>query len=114
MQAYWPFHKLHCHRNEFADQTEESEPKFAAWMRKHGKMAVLKDDEVDRLERASTAVSGPTRQSVMESMYGRLNPKPAGTCEMGAGKVYSGVPADSIETRLVAVCSVTSSSRTIQ
>ena len=77
-QAYWPFHKTSCHRNEFADAVEEAEPKFARWMRSHGKMAVLKDDEVDRLERASHATSGPSRQDVMESMYGRLLPKPQG------------------------------------
>ena len=48
VQAYWPFHKPECKRNEFADAIQEKEPKFAAWMRKHGKQAVLKDDEVDR------------------------------------------------------------------
>jgi len=47
-------------------------------MRKHGKLAVLKDDEVDRLERANNAVSGTSRQDVMESMYGRIEPKPHG------------------------------------
>lgn len=47
-------------------------------MRQHGKMAVLKDDEVDRLERANTAVSGLSRQEVMDSMYGRLKPSPKG------------------------------------
>ena len=67
-----------CKRNEFADAIEEAEPKFANWMRKHGKMAVLKDDEVDRLERANNAVSGTSRQEVMESMYGRIEPKPQG------------------------------------
>ena len=46
-------------------------------MRRHKKLAVLKDDEVDRLERAQNASVGPSRQEVMESMYGRLNPKPA-------------------------------------
>ena len=76
MQAYWPFHKTECRRNEFADIIEESEPKFSRWMRNHGKMAVLKDDEVDRLERASKATSGLSRQEVMDSMYGRLEPKP--------------------------------------
>ncbi len=79
IQAYWPFHKSECRRNEFADIIEESEPKFARWMRSHGKLAVLKDDEVDRLERASSAASGPSRQDVMDSMYGRLEPKPKGT-----------------------------------
>ena len=48
LQAYWPFHKHECVKNEFADAIENSEPKFAAWMRKHGKQATLKDDEVDR------------------------------------------------------------------
>lgn len=80
MQAYWPFHKLECRRNEFADLIEDSEPKFARWMRAHGKIAVLKDDEVDRLERAAGAASGTSRQEVMESMYGRLEPKPQGPC----------------------------------
>ena len=46
-------------------------------MRKHGKMAVLKDDEVDRLERADKAVAGGrSRQEGMASMYGRADPKP--------------------------------------
>lgn len=73
MQQYWPFHKSNCKRNEFADAIEETEPKFATWMRRHGKIAVMKDDEVDRLERA-----GASRQDVMESMYGRVDPKPQG------------------------------------
>lgn len=77
-KQYWPFHKPACKRNEFADAIEESEPKFATWMRRHGKMAVMKDDEVDRLERAGKAASGATRQEVMESMYGRIDPKPKG------------------------------------
>jgi hypothetical protein len=45
-------------------------------MRKHGKVAVLKDDEVERLERANKATSGRSRQETMESMYGRADPKP--------------------------------------
>ena len=44
------------------------------------KLAVLKDDEVDRLERASAACTGASRQEVMESMYNRLEPKPKGAC----------------------------------
>ena len=76
LQFYWPFHKTQCRRNEFADMIEDSEPKFARWMRSHGKLAVLKDDEVDRLERAAGATSGPSREDVMDSMYGRLEPKP--------------------------------------
>lgn len=78
LQSYWPFHKPHCRRNEFADLIESSEPKFASWMRRHGKQAVLKDDEVDRLERAGQAASGASRQDVMDSMYGRMEPKPRG------------------------------------
>ena len=42
-RAYWPFHKEWCRQNDFADAAEKTEPKFARWMRKHGKMAVLKD-----------------------------------------------------------------------
>jgi len=75
-KAYWPFHKDICRRNDFADALEATEPKFARWMRKHGKQAVLRDDEVDRLERAGKATSGFSRQEVMESMYGRANPIP--------------------------------------
>ena len=78
-RAYWPFHREVCRRNDFADALEATEPKFARWMRKHGKQAVLKDDEVDRLERADKAAAGGgglNRQEVMESMYGRANPIP--------------------------------------
>eukprot|EP00242_Pyramimonas_sp_CCMP2087_P015836 CAMPEP_0198211372 /NCGR_PEP_ID=MMETSP1445-20131203/23451_1 /TAXON_ID=36898 /ORGANISM="Pyramimonas sp., Strain CCMP2087" /LENGTH=300 /DNA_ID=CAMNT_0043885617 /DNA_START=459 /DNA_END=1360 /DNA_ORIENTATION=+ len=66
-KAYWPFHKEWCTRNDFADLIEKQEPKFAKWMRKHGKQAVLKDDEVDRLER---------KIATMEDMYGKADPKP--------------------------------------
>ncbi len=68
-RAYWPFHKSACRRNDFADAIEASEPKFAGWMRRHGKLAVLKDDEVERLERAANAgrtSSGATREQVMQ------------------------------------------------
>ena len=58
---------------------EEAEPKFASWMRSHGKLAVLKDDEVDRLERAGAATMGASRTEVLESMYNRLEPRPQGT-----------------------------------
>ena len=61
---------------------EAAEPKFARWMRQHGKLAVLKDDEVDRLERAAVASTGYTRDEVMNSMYGRLDPKPARTMRL--------------------------------
>lgn len=54
-QAYWPFHRVWCHKNDFADAVEKEEPNFARWMRKHGKMAVLKDDEVDRIERKASS-----------------------------------------------------------
>lgn len=78
LQAYWPFHRLACHRNEFADAVEDAEPKFASWMRGHGKLAVLKDDEADRLERAGAATTGASRAEVLQSMYNRLEPKPQG------------------------------------
>lgn len=77
-QAYWPFHQTSCHKNEFADAVEEAEPKFAGWMRSHGKLAVLKDDEIERLERAGAATMGVSRAEVMDSMYNRLEPKPKG------------------------------------
>lgn len=49
---------------------------------------MMKDDEVDRLERAGTAVSGATRQEVMESMYGRVDPKPRGMVIVGLVFTY--------------------------
>lgn len=73
-KAYWPFHKEFCKRNDFADMIERDEPKFAKFIRKHGKVAVLKDDEVDRIERAGKATSGYSRDEVMQSMYGNANP----------------------------------------
>ncbi len=45
-KACWPFHRSACRPNQFADAVEAAEPKFAGWMRGHGKLAVLKDDEV--------------------------------------------------------------------
>ncbi|KAI8475993.1 MAG: hypothetical protein J3K34DRAFT_453232 [Monoraphidium minutum] len=77
-KAYWPFHRAACRPNQFADAVEGSEPKFAAWMRGHGRLAVLKDDEVDRLERASKPGGcwGLSRAEVLDGMYGRIDPKP--------------------------------------
>lgn len=69
---------MSCHANEFADAVEATEPKFARWMRSHGKLAVLKDDEIERLERAGAATMGTSRAEVMNSMYNRLEPKPKG------------------------------------
>ncbi len=83
-RAYWPFHRAACRRNEFAEAVEATEPRFARWMRGHGRLAVLKDDEVDRLERAAAAASGPGREAVMDSMYGRLQPTPAAPAYTGA------------------------------
>ena len=42
-KAYWPFHREWCRRNDFADHVEKTQPKFARFLRKHGKQAVLKD-----------------------------------------------------------------------
>lgn len=39
MQSFWPFHRVYCKANEFADAIEAQEPKFAAFLRKHGKQA---------------------------------------------------------------------------
>lgn len=69
-----------CRRNEIADAVQDSDAKFATWLPKHGKQAVLKDDEVDRIERAAAATCGTqSREDVIASMYGRLDPKPEGT-----------------------------------
>jgi len=57
-KAYWPFHKEWCTRNDFADLIEKQEPKFAKWMRKHGKQAVLKDGASKILHAALVAPSG--------------------------------------------------------
>ena len=54
-RAYWPFHRAWCRRNDFADVVERTEPKFARWMRAHGKQAVLKDGAVDCLSRFTRA-----------------------------------------------------------
>lgn len=41
---------------------------------------MLKDAEVERLERAGRAASGSiSRAECLESMYGRIDPKPRGT-----------------------------------
>ena len=63
-QSYWPFHRAWCRSNEFADALEATEPRFARWMRKHHKIAVLKDDEVDRLERKARAAPARARRGV--------------------------------------------------
>ena len=62
VQSYWPFHRAWCRSNEFADALEATEPRFARWMRKHHKIAVLKDDEVDRLERKARVGYARTRR----------------------------------------------------
>ena len=54
-KTYWPFHRAFCRKNEFADATEGTEPKFARWMRSHGKQAVLKDGEFQKSEEAGVA-----------------------------------------------------------
>jgi len=74
--AYWPLHKPECKVNEFADIIESTEPKFATWMRNHGKLAQLKDDEVHRLERAQRSEYVSSRQELESTMYGRLRPTP--------------------------------------
>lgn len=89
-RAHWPFHKSACSRNEFADAVEEGDEKFAAWLRSHGKQAVLKDDEVDRIERAAAAACGTqSREEVIAGMYGRLDPKPVGEFHLYACAINS-------------------------
>ncbi|PNH12039.1 hypothetical protein TSOC_001052 [Tetrabaena socialis] len=60
-------HKF-CRRNEFADVLEEGDPRFAGWLRQHGKQAIIGDAEVDRLERAGRAVMGPGREALLSSV----------------------------------------------
>ena len=45
-RAYWPFHKAECARNDFADAVSGAEPEFARFLRKHGKQAVIRDENV--------------------------------------------------------------------
>jgi hypothetical protein len=68
-QAYWPFHRAACRRNEFADAIEASEPAFAAWMRRHGKQAVLGDGAQPR-----TAPRAPPRPLRARSPRARPHP----------------------------------------
>lgn len=42
-KAYWPFHREWCRRNDFAEAVEKTQPKFARFLRKHGKQAAIKD-----------------------------------------------------------------------
>ena len=105
-RAYWPFHKQWCRRNDFADAVERHEPKFARWMRKHGKQAVLKDggrrtrararDRCDETRRARERRTDGRRDATrllnddadevdrldrnvvtQDDLYGRANPKPS-------------------------------------
>ena len=97
-RAYWPFHRSWCRRNDFADVVERTEPKFARWMRAHGKQAVLKDGAVDAREWLSFATERVSdfrltfalcdarradevdrlerKVAKTEDFYGRSNPKP--------------------------------------
>jgi len=54
-RQYWPEHGPRCARNDFADAAEARDPRFAAWMRRHGRQAVLRDADVAALERARAA-----------------------------------------------------------
>jgi hypothetical protein len=59
-QSYWPVHKSWCRTNDFATAMESRDPKFAAWMRLHGKQAVIK--VIVRLVRL---IAGPSHDCVM-------------------------------------------------
>lgn len=78
-RAYWPVHRAACRRNDFADAVETSDPTFAAWLRRHGRQAALKDGEVERLEAAGAAATREVgaRAAVLASLYGRADPRPA-------------------------------------
>lgn len=96
-RSYWPVHRAVCRANDFADAAEPVDPKFARWMRKHGKLAVLRDDEVERLERADAraASGGYSRQQVMDTMYGRSDPRPE-------APTWSAEEASAVEARQAA------------
>lgn len=49
-KEYEPFHKRWCKQNQFADAVEKDDPKFAEWMRAHGRQAVIRDDDVYRMQ----------------------------------------------------------------
>ena len=77
-QAYWPFHRSACRPNDFADAVEADDPRFSAWLRRHGRQAALRDGEVERLEAAAAAATREVgaRGTLLASMYGRANPGP--------------------------------------
>ena len=77
-QAYWPFHRSACRPNDFADAVEAEDPRFSAWLRRHGRQAALRDGEVERLEAAAGAATRElgARGALLSSMYGRADPGP--------------------------------------
>lgn len=69
-KTYWPFHRAFCRKNEFADATEGTEPKFARWMRSHGKQAVLKDGAFsEKAKRGSLSIHVCFLQEERAAMY---------------------------------------------
>eukprot|EP00667_Euglena_gracilis_P014077 EG_transcript_14567 len=62
-KEYEPFHKRWCKQNQFADAMENDDPKFAEWMRKHGRQAVIRDEDVYRMQHKEVWE--------MDEMYGK-------------------------------------------
>lgn len=77
-KEYEPFRKRWCKQNQFADAMENDDPKFAEWMRKHGRQAVIRDEDVYRMQVVAmsfqqTQVSLFQHKEVweMDEMYGK-------------------------------------------
>ena len=48
LKSHWPFHREDCRSNAFADAIEDSEPKFASWLRRHGTQVREEDGEKEQ------------------------------------------------------------------
>lgn len=66
---YEPFHRRWCRQNQFADASERDDPKFAEWLRKHGRQAVIRDDDVYRMQ--------DKPQWDLDDMYGKAQHVPS-------------------------------------
>jgi hypothetical protein len=66
----------------------------------------LQDDEVDRLERSSRPGGwlGLGRQDVMDSMYGRIDPRPAGKAWWHRAHIFCGIIVQLVCVRVCWYC----------
>eukprot|EP00198_Chlamydomonas_reinhardtii_P001932 XP_001691268.1 predicted protein [Chlamydomonas reinhardtii] len=72
-KSYWPFHRQHCRRNEFADAVEEGggDARFAAWLRRHGKQAVIGDAPKYSLEERQRVAERERREARQARLMSR-------------------------------------------